>query len=129
MFQSHYISLPDQNALQECITALFVWSLDNDLTFNIKKFIHLSFKQKFLTTYSMSDSIIPHVDSHRDLGITLSEDLSWEKHHNTIIVRVYRSFDLIRRTFGRNHSPTTLVKLYASLVRSQLLYIINLERI
>ena len=24
----------------------------------------------------MSDSIIPHVDSHRDLGITLSEDLS-----------------------------------------------------
>ena len=137
----HIKSLSDQNALQECITALFVWSQDNDLNFNIKKFIHLSFKQKFLTTYLMSNSIIPHVNSHRDLGITLSEDLSWEKHHNTIIACAYRSLGLIRRTFGHNHSPTTLVKLYVSLVRSQLLYctqiwrphfmkdIINLERI
>ena len=85
---THIKSLSDQNALQECITALFVWSQDNDLNFNIKKFIHLSFKQKFLTTYLMSNSIIPHVDSHRDLGITLSEDLSWEKHHNTTIARI-----------------------------------------
>ena len=49
--------------------------------------------------------------------------------------------DHLRRTFGHNYSPTTLVKLYVSLVRSQLLYctqiwrphfmkdIINLERI
>ena len=86
---NHFKSLSDQNALQECIKALFVWLQDNDLNFNIKKSIHLSFKQKFLTTYSMSHSIIPHVDSHRDLGIALSEDLSWEKHHDTIIARAY----------------------------------------
>jgi len=103
---SHIKSLSDQNVLQESITAFFVWSRDNNLNFNIKKFIHLSFKQKLLTTYSMSDSIIPHVDSHKDLGITLSEDLSWENHHATIIAR---SLGLIRRTFGRNHSPTTFV--------------------
>ena len=35
----------------------------------------------------MSDSIIRHVDSHKDLGVILSEDLSWEKHHKTIITR------------------------------------------
>jgi len=27
-----------------------------------------------------SDSIIPLVDSHKDLGVALSEDLTWEKH-------------------------------------------------
>jgi len=124
----HIKSLSDQNALQECITALFVWSQDNELNFNIKKFIHLSFKRKFLTTYLMSNSIIPHVDSHRDLGITVSEDLNWEKHHNTIIACAYRSFGLIRRTFGHNHLPTTLVKLYVSLVRSQLLYCTQIWR-
>ena len=42
-----------------------------------------------------------------DLGITFSEDLSWEKHHNTIIARAYRSLGLIQKTFGRNHSLTT----------------------
>ena len=47
----------------------------------------------------MSDSIIPHVDSHKDLGVILSEDLSWEKHHNAIIARAYRTIGLIRRTF------------------------------
>ena len=58
------------------VSALFAWSLDSDLNFNIKKFIHLSFKRKFETTYPMSDSIIiPNVDSHKDLGVILSEDL------------------------------------------------------
>jgi len=44
----------------------------------------------------MSDSIIPHVDSHKDLGVILPEDLSWEKHHNAIIVHAYRTLVLIR---------------------------------
>ena len=138
---NHIKSVSDKEDLQDNITALFAWSQDNDLNFNIKKFIHLSFKRKFHTTYSMSDSIIPHVDSHKDLGVILSEDLSWEKHHKTIIARAYRTLGLIRRTFVCNHSPTTLVRLYVSLVRSQLLYctqiwrphlikdIVNLERI
>ena len=78
---NHIKSVSDKEDLQDNITALFAWSQDNDLNFNIKKFIHLSFKRKFHTTYSMSDSIIPHVDSHKDLGVILSEDLNWEKHH------------------------------------------------
>ena len=49
-------SLSDQQVLQDNITALFAWSLDSDLNFSIKKFIHLSVKRKFETTYSMSDS-------------------------------------------------------------------------
>jgi len=69
----------------------------------------------------MSDSIIPHVDSHKDLGVMLSEDLSWEKHHNAIIACAYRTLGLICQTFVRNYSPTTMIKLYVSLVRSMLL--------
>jgi len=89
----------------------------------------------------MSDSSIPRVDSYKDLGVILSEDLSWAKHHNAIIACAYRTLGLIHWTFVHNHSSNTMIKLYISLVRSQLLYctqiwrphlmkdIVNLERI
>ena len=47
-----HISTPsDYSALQEDITALFTWSRDSDLDFNLKKFVHLSFKSKLDTTF------------------------------------------------------------------------------
>jgi len=49
----------------------------------------------------MSDSIIPNVDCHKNIGIILSEDLSWEKHHNTIIAHAYGTLDVIRQTFAQ----------------------------
>ena len=46
------------------------------MDFNFKKFIHLSFKSKLDTIYTISDTCIPYCsDSHKDLGITLSVDL------------------------------------------------------
>ena len=66
----NYISsISDQNILQEDIDALFTWSKDSDLNFNLKKFVHLSFKPKFNTTYNMSDTCIPRMVSHKNLGI------------------------------------------------------------
>ena len=137
----HVRTLFDHKALQDDITALLTWSRDVDLDFSLKKFIHLSFKCKLDTTYSMSNSIIPHADSHKDIGLILSEDLSWDKHYKDITARAYKTLGLIRRTFAPTHSPSTLVRLYVSLIRSQLLYcmqvwcphltkdILNLERI
>ena len=57
----HISTLSDHNALQEDITAVFTWSRDSDLDFNLKKFIHLSFKSKLDTTYTISDICIPRV--------------------------------------------------------------------
>jgi len=67
----------------------------------------------------MSDISIPNVDHHKDLGLLLSEDLSWDRHY---ISHTYKAMGLIRRTFTSNQSSATLTKLYISLVRSQLLY-------
>ena len=52
----HISTLSDYSALQEDISALFTWSRDSDLDFNLKKFVHLSFKSKLDTTYTISDT-------------------------------------------------------------------------
>ena len=70
----------------------------------------------------MSNSIIPHVHSHKDLGLILSEDVSWDKHYKDITARAYKTLGPIRCTFVPTHPPSTLVRLYVSFVRSQLLY-------
>ena len=64
------------------------------------------------------------VDSHKDFGLILSEDLSWDKHYKdiTITARAYKTLGLVHCTFVPTHSPSTLVRLYVSLVRSHLLY-------
>ena len=98
------------------------WSRDSDLDFNLKKFVHLSFKSKLDTTYTISDTRIPHSDSHKDLGLILSEDLHWDKHYKAITARAYKVLGLIRRTFHSCHLSSTMVRLYVSMVRSQLLY-------
>ena len=125
---NHISSISDQNILQEDIDALFTWSRDSDLNFNLKKFVRLSFKSKFNTTYTMSDTCMPRMDSHKDLGIILSEDLSWGKHYKSITARAYKVLGLIRRIFLPSHSTSTIVKLYVSLVRSQLFYCTQIWR-
>ena len=98
------------------------------MDFNFKKFIHLSFKSKLDTIYTISDTPIPRSDSHKDLGIILSVDLSWDKHYKTITSRAYKLLGLIRRTLSSCHSTTTMTRLYVSLVRSQLFYCIQVWR-
>jgi len=63
-FFDHIKIISDQENLQNSITALFTWTKDNDLNFNLQNFIHLSFKRNLYTTYSTSNSIIPLVDSY-----------------------------------------------------------------
>ena len=46
-------------------------------------------------TYTMSDTCIPHTDSHKDLGLILSVDLSWDKHYKIITAHTYKVLGLI----------------------------------
>lgn len=52
----------------------------------------------------------------------VSDDLNWDKHHDQILKKAYKTLGLVRRTFSNTIVPSVMVKLYVSLVRSQLLY-------
>ena len=53
----------------------------SSLKFNVSKTIHLSFKSKIAITYKLLDDPIITNTTHKDLGIILSADLSWNHHH------------------------------------------------
>ena len=108
--------------LQRDIDNLFSWSTSSNLHFNSSKSCHLSFNRKFPTSYTISGNIIITKQSHKDLGVTLSDNLEWKTHHDIILSKAYKTLGLVRRTFSSSIPPLTKVKLYVSLIRSQLMY-------
>ena len=61
-------------------------------------------------------------ESHKDLGIVMSHDLSWNKHYDYLLSKAYRTLGLLCRTFSNTMSIHAKKVLYISLVRSRLSY-------
>ena len=92
------------------------------LYFNPKKSVHLSINAKVITNYKIADTQVLTNCSHKDLGIIISTDLSWDQHYKTIIPKTYRMLGLLRRSFSRHQIVTAKRTLYISLVRLQVTY-------
>ena len=73
------------------------------------------------TPYFINNLSIPFSNFHKDLGVIMSSDLTWNDHFRFITAKAYKFLSIIRRTFTIN-SISTKRQLYISLVRSQLTY-------
>ena len=69
----------------------------------------MSFKPKLQTTYNINLSTITRADTHRDLGILVSSNLSWEPHYQYIIVKAYKLPGLLRRTFSTHNTISNYI--------------------
>ena len=112
----------DSIKLQDDIDSLNHWSEKWSLLFNHTKVVQISFRSHLPTSYTIGTSSITKVESHKDLGITLSSNLSWDAHYDHIIAKAYSILGLLRRTFSPQNPARSKKQLYISLVRSQLLY-------
>ena len=61
-------------------------------------------------------------NTHQDLGIILSTDLSWRDHYSLIFAKAYKTFGLLRCAFCHTTNILSKKSLYLALVRSQLIY-------
>ena len=68
---------------------------------------------------TINNTQIEFVFSHRDLGVAVTNNLSWSIHYNHICSKAYAALNLIRRTITTS-SINVKKWLYLSLVRSQL---------
>ena len=86
------------------------------------KCTHISFKSKFTSTYNLSDTAISSYNFQKDLSLIVSNNLSWVNHYNHIICCAYKILGLMHRLFSPSLNPSVKMKLYLTLVHSQLMY-------
>ena len=68
-------------------------------------------RDKSNTNYKLG-TVIKDVKSFKDLGITISKDLTWSEHISTILNKANQVLGLIRRTVG---TANTTILAYCSL--------------
>jgi len=106
------------------ITRLCNWSLTWQMVFNTKKCHILSISRKCdrpTITYTLGTEKLSVVESYPYLGVTVSSDLWWHHHINTISNKATRTLNFIRRNIY-GCSPEAKFLAYTSLVRPHLEY-------
>jgi len=118
-------SKSDIQQLQHDLNSLFNWTLNNHLSFNLSKFVFMSFHHKFSSLYNVNGHVISESSSCKDLGVIFTKSLSWREHYQMITAKPITHLDCY---VGFSHCPQAQKFLYISLVRSKLLYCSTLWR-
>lgn len=122
-------STTDHLHMQEDMSALNDWCKVWKLNLHLHKCFLLKFHLSQQTSHDhelpileISGSSIPQSETHRDLGIIVQGNLSWDDHYSKICANAYASFHLIRRNISASANMLLKKRLYLTLVRSHLSY-------
>ena len=116
-FQLHFISPSD-------LDSLYKWRLSN-IIFNSSKTTYLRFggpRKTILCNLFLNDQPITQNEHQRDLGIIISDNLSWSPHYTSLVSKALKMVGLLRRTVGSSSSIKVRKFLYIILIRSQITY-------
>ena len=131
----HIASMNDVCQLQNDLENIIKWSKENNMQFHEDEFeltshrttpdtslLQLHFVAIETVSYSISsgDKIVP-VQTVRDLGVTVTEDLSWSIHVSTSVKKARNKSAWVFSVF-KTREPVPMRALYKSLVRSIMEY-------
>ena len=94
------------------------------MSFNVKKCAHMCISLKLKPTvndYNIDGQQVPKETTYKYLGVTVSNDLSWNTHAQKIQARAARTLGVIRRAIGKCDQKVNDLA-YKQLVRPQLEY-------
>ena len=121
------LSYADCETLNRDVKALNIWAIANKMKFHPKKCKVLTVSLKHPNyyilpfdrfSYELDNDIIDYVTEQTDLGIIVTNRMSWEKQQDKIIMKANRQLGLIRRTCHFIRNITQKRSLYITLVRS-----------
>jgi len=112
----------DVSVLQDAITALVSWAEEWQLSVAIDKCcaLHIG-KHSVQTAICINNSPLPVVNSCRDLGVTISSDLSPSLYINDIVRRAHQRANLILKCFV-SQNVDLLIRAFVTYVRPLLEY-------
>jgi len=119
----HTVQSPnDIEILQPDLHRLVEWSKDWQMLFNTDKckVLHFGFNNPHID-YSMDGVKLQLVKEEKDLGVTVSADIKWEKQCIEAVKKANKMLGLIKKNF-QDKSKETIMPLYKSLVRPHLEY-------
>lgn len=118
-------SVRDHDALQNDIHNIYQWTLLNKLPLNLSKcsVMHMTRSKSpcYCNPYIMGDSELVEVKEFKLLGVTFSNDLSFDSHVDTIASKVSKLSGFIIRC-TRNMSSYALLNLYKALILPHIIY-------
>ena len=127
-------STHDTQLLQSDLDNSIKWSDENNMLLHQKKFelithsigqknhlLELPFQNEFIEYHTADGSTISPQSAVRDLGVTITYDVSWSPHITIIVDDARRITSWMLSVFS-DRSAKTLLPLYKTLVRSRLEY-------
>lgn len=110
----------DHKALQSDINRLTEWCRENGMRFNVSKckVIHFGHKNG-RQQYEIDGTPLEAVESHKDLGILIQDNLKPSLHVASIVKKANAILGQVKRTFSFRKRET-LVNIYTSFVRPHL---------
>ena len=111
-------------ALQQDLHCLSLWSKTWQLTFNVTKCYHLGITRKRIPVnfnYTLDGKLITRVSSGTYLGISISDNLSWNNLCDIICKKANSTLGLLRRILS-GCTPEVKQTAYLTLVRPKLEY-------
>lgn len=111
--------------VQSDLDRFSAYCLQNKLYLAHDKCLQISFtknKNKILYNYEIGGHVLNKVTEVRDLGVTLDEKLTFDKHIDKICTKAYRMLGFVLRTTKPFKKASTFLTLYKTFVRSQLDY-------
>ncbi|CAB3998405.1 Hypothetical predicted protein, partial [Paramuricea clavata] len=118
-------STDDCKCLQQSLTNLNCWSVQNNIRFNSSKCKVLTITRKKTPVtydYKLGTESLTRVDSEKDLGVITSSGLSWELQINCVISKANKMLGVLKRTCTQLTDIKARRTLYLTHVKSQLCY-------
>ena len=114
----------DTQILQNDLNSLEEWENRWQMAFHPEKcvVIRVSNKRKPINArYTIHEHMLQEVDSSKYLGVTISKDIRWDDHINTITAKANRTLGFLRRNM-RGCKSSARAAAYQGLVRPTLEY-------
>ena len=110
----------DSALLQSDLSNMCRWGRIWKLCFNPVKCKTMSFSRKrepLETDYFIGGTRLERVSSHKDLGVLISSDLSWNSHLDSIVDKCNGVNGMIKRAVGYHANSSVTLNLYLALSR------------